>query len=160
MSATRPATRAKAHLSLAIQTGERVGPWPVDRSQLRRWILAALDVDACLTLRLVGRVEGRALNLQWRGQDHATNVLTFAYGGHPLQADLVLCLPVLRDEARAQRKSLRDHLAHLVIHGTLHAQGHDHENDRDAAVMESLETLILRRFRIPDPYALGHTRAS
>jgi probable rRNA maturation factor len=173
MSATRRANRADppqrprgperpspVRLSLSLQQGSGTGAWPVDRSQLRRWIGAALQTDARLTLRLVGRPEGRALNRQWRGQDHATNVLTFAYGGEPLQADIVLCLPVVREEARAQGKRLRDHLAHLVIHGTLHAQGHDHENDRDADVMESLETRILRRFRIADPYAVGHTHDS
>ena len=106
------------------------------------------------------RTEGRALNQHWRGQDHATNVLTFAYGGHPLQADIVICLPVVQQEAKKQGKRLRDHLAHLVIHGTLHAQGHDHENDHDAGVMESLGTRILRPFRIADQYPAGHTRGS
>ncbi|MFZ9406695.1 MAG: rRNA maturation RNase YbeY [Burkholderiaceae bacterium] len=170
MSGTRRANRAdtarlalgrtQAQLSLSVQTGESAGEWPVDRSQLRRWINAALERDAILAIRLVGRQEGRALNLAWRGKDYATNVLTFAYGGEPLQADIVLCLPVLRSEARAQRKSLKSHLAHLVIHGVLHAQGYDHESDDEARRMETLETKLLARFRIADPYALVHTPRS
>lgn len=116
--------------------------------------------DAALTLRLVGLTEGRALNRQFRGRDYATNVLTFAYDSPvvaakqagPLQADIIICLPVLVREARAQRKTLRDHLAHLVIHGCLHAQGLDHESEAQAQEMEALEAGILARFRIADPY--------
>jgi len=155
-----PSPACERRLSLSVQTGDSAGVWPVDRSQLRRWVRAALQDDAELTLRLVGRREGRALNLTWRGKDYATNVLTFAYGGAPLQADIVLCLPVLKSEARAQRKSLRAHLAHLVMHGVLHAQGHDHETDAEARRMEALETRLLARFRIADPYALVHTPGS
>jgi probable rRNA maturation factor len=155
-----PGTDSEIHLSLSVQTGDSAGVWPVDRSQLRRWVKAALQADAQLTLRLVGRREGRTLNLTWRGKDYATNVLTFAYGGEPLQADIVLCLPVLKSEARTQRKSLRAHLAHLVVHGVLHAQGHDHETDAEARRMEALETRLLARFRIADPYALVHTAGS
>lgn len=155
-----PGTDSQARLSLSVQTGDSAGVWPVDRSQLRRWVKAALQADAQLTLRLVGRREGRALNLTWRGKDYATNVLTFAYGGEPVQADIVLCLPVLKSEARAQNKSLRAHLAHLVVHGVLHAQGYDHETDAEARRMEALETRLLARFRIADPYALVHTSGS
>ena len=138
------------------------GDCPADRAQLRRWVLAALDRDAELTLRVVGAREGRALNAQFRGRDYATNVLTFAYhergdapersGDGPVQADIVICLPVLVREARAQKKPLREHLAHLVIHGVLHAQGMDHEDEGEAREMEARETALLRRFRIADPY--------
>lgn len=155
---TKSASPTPARLALSVQTGEAAGEWPVDRAQLRRWVQAALEAEAQITLRLVGRREGRALNRAWRAKDYATNVLTFAYGGNPLQADIVLCLPVIRTEARAQGKRLRDHLAHLVMHGVLHAQGYDHERSREAQRMEALETRLLARFRIADPYALGHTR--
>ena len=153
--AVKQAARHPHRLSLAIQFGARSGECPVDRSQLRRWAAAALGQDAALTLRFVGTAEGRTLNREFRGRDYATNVLTFEYpmiGGGPLEADIVICLPVLAKEARAQGKSLRDHLAHLVVHGTLHAQGMDHENDADARAMESREVAILQRFRIADPY--------
>ena len=164
-SATRPATRTRAgapRLALSVQHEPRAGECPADRSQLRRWARAALERDASLTLRFVGAREGRALNAQFRGRDYATNVLTFAYDDAgdavgsssrgPVQADIVICLPVLVREARAQRKPLRDHLAHLVVHGVLHAQGMDHEDDAEAREMEARETVILARFRIADPY--------
>jgi probable rRNA maturation factor len=165
---TRRATPAKKRaprLRLSLQAGRSAGEPPADRHQVRRWVLAALSRDAELTLRFVGEAEGRTLNAQFRGQDHATNVLTFAYDddddgagggdgdGEPLaKADIVICLPVVRREARAQRKPLRNHFGHLVIHGVLHAQGMDHEDERDALAMEAAETRILSRFRIPDPY--------
>ncbi len=143
-----------SRLSLQIQADPDAGPLPADRRQLRRWVQASLATDAELVLRFVGSDEGRALNRQFRGRDRPTNVLTFDYEREPLvHADIVICLPVLRAEADAQGKSQRDHLAHLVVHGVLHAQGHDHEDDADARRMEMLETAILRRFGIDDPYA-------
>ena len=143
-------------LALSIQVAPGAGTCPADRAQLRRWVRGALRADARLALRLVGEDEARALNATYRGRDYATNVLTFEYGapapGEPLQADIVVCLPVAAREARARRTSSRDHLAHLVVHGVLHAQGMDHERDDEARAMEALETAILRRFGIDDPY--------
>jgi probable rRNA maturation factor len=149
-----------AHLSLSIQLAPDAGESPADRRQLRRWAHAALACDAVLTLRLVGADEARALNAQFRARDYATNVLTFAYDDDaddvrvqgPLQADIVICLPVVAREAREQGKSVRDHLAHLIVHGVLHAQGMDHENPAEAQAMENLEIALLRRFRIGNPY--------
>ena len=158
MNATHRRRRPEApRLALSIQVDDDAGELPADRAQLRRWVRGALERDAWLTLRFVGQAEGRTLNAQFRGRDYATNVLTFAYDeaptpGEPLSADIVVCMPVVLDEASAQGKTARDHLAHLVVHGTLHAQGHDHEEDDAAREMEALETAILRRFRIADPY--------
>ncbi len=117
-------------------------------------------------MRLVGEAEGRALNRDYRGKDYATNVLTFAYaegealpglpeaaGDVPLAGDLVLCVPVVVREAAAQGKTLEAHFAHLVVHGMLHLQGYDHENETEAAEMEALETVILRELGYADPYA-------
>jgi len=143
-------------LSLSIQHEPDAGPLPADRAQLRRWVRGALDRDATLSLRLVGEAEARELNARFRDRDYATNVLTFAYGdesGHsPVQADLVICLPVVAREARAQRKLPRAHLGHLVVHGVLHALGMDHEDDAQARAMEAREIAILHRFGIADPY--------
>ena len=126
---------------------------PMTRDRLRRLALAALEHDASLTVRFVGEAEGRELNRQYRGRDYATNVLTFPYDTPGrLEADIVICVPVVRAEARAQRKRLDDHLAHLLVHGVLHAQGHDHEDEEQARRMEAAEVAILRRFRIADPY--------
>lgn len=122
------------------------------RSTLRRWVLRALAVDAELTFRLVGLAEARRLNRNFRGRDYATNVLTFDYARAPALADIVLCVPVIAREARQQHKSLRAHLAHLVIHGTLHAQGLDHQRAGDAKRMEKLETTLLAGLGYADPY--------
>lgn len=132
------------------------------KHQIRRWAQAALRSDAEVTVRLVGEAEGRELNRGYRGKDYATNVLTFVYGeeegaptieGAPLMGDLVLCLPVVTREAAEQGKPLDAHLAHLVVHGMLHLQGFDHEDDAEADVMENLEKEILRGLGYADPYA-------
>ena len=123
------------------------------RQRMRSWAKAALLTDAKITLRLVGAREGRTLNRDFRGKDHATNVLTFAYPDiEPLSGDIVLCAPVIAKEARAQRKPIEAHYAHLVVHGMLHLQGYDHENNNDARVMETLEAEIVVKLGYADPY--------
>ena len=155
--------RVRPQLSMQIQLGDGVEALPVSRPQLRRWAKAALERDAELTLRFVSEAEGRALNREYRDQDHATNVLTFAYptdpahenvheGVPPAQADILICMTVVAAEAAEQNKLLDHHLAHLVIHGTLHAQGWDHDEDEQAQSMEAVEKQLLARFGISDPY--------
>ncbi len=120
---------------------------------MQRWVRAALARPGQVTVRIVGEDEGRALNRDYRGQDHATNVLTFDYAHEPIvAADLVLCAPVVAREARAQRLPLPAHYAHLLVHGTLHAQGFEHEDEAQAAVMESRESEILLALGLADPY--------
>ena len=123
-------------------------------ARLKRWVTTALAGAGEITVRIVGTAEGRALNREFRGKDYATNVLTFAYTHAPLtMADLVLCAPVVEREAREQRKPLAEHYAHLVVHGTLHAQGYDHEEDENEAnEMESLEVLLMGSLGLPNPY--------
>lgn len=148
---------AACRLSLHIQIDEALGPdrLTVSRSQLRRWAQAALTTDAELVLRFVEREESRQLNHQYRGKNRPTNVLTFDYAQTPVvQADIVICLPVVEEEAMAQHKLLRHHLAHLVIHGVLHAHGMDHLTEEEAAQMEAREIALLRRFRISNPYRI------
>jgi probable rRNA maturation factor len=135
------------------------------RSTLRRWLARALVQDAVVTVRFVGTAEGRRLNRLYRGRDYATNVLTFGYDAPaappnagrrtlpPLSGDIVLCVAVLRREARTQRKTLRAHCAHLLIHGALHLAGFDHESAKDAKVMEALEVELLDSLGYDDPYA-------
>ena len=140
-------------LSLAVQYAAAVAGLP-PRYRLRRWVARSLEAESAqVTLRFVAAAEGRALNAQFRGKDYATNVLSFAYAPPPhVAGDLVLCTPVLRAEARAQKKSLEAHCAHLVVHGMLHLQSYDHENDSEAARMEQRERDILARLGFPDPY--------
>jgi probable rRNA maturation factor len=139
-------------LRLTVQNRDAFRGLPA-RSTLRRWLRLALARDAEIVLRFVGAREARALNRAFRRRDYATNVLTFAYGGRPLRADVVLCVPVVRAEARSQGKPFRHHLAHLVVHGALHAQGHDHVRPRQARAMEAIERRLLARLGIADPYA-------
>lgn len=161
-SAGRAAENGPA-LALTLQRGARIAAWPVAAARLRRWVRIALSRDATIVLRLVARAEAEALNVSFRGREYAPNVLTFAYGqparGRNLEADVVICVPVVRAEARAQRKPFDHHLAHMVVHGVLHAQGHDHVEPGEAAEMEALETRLLARLRIPDPYAAPADRA-
>jgi probable rRNA maturation factor len=123
------------------------------RHQVTRWIRHALATDAEITVRIVDAEEGQALNRDFRKKDCATNVLTFDYTQEPLvTADLVLCAPVVAKEAKEQGKTLQAHYAHLIVHGTLHAQGWDHELDEDAQVMELRETEIMVRLGFNNPY--------
>ena len=141
-----------AALLLAVQGHSRFTGLP-PRATLARWIRPALERDAEITLRFVGAAEGRRLNRDYRGRDYATDVLTFDYADAPaIHADIVLCVPVIRREAREQHKKYRDHLAHLVVHGVLHAQGYDHDRAARARRMESLEVEILAGLGLPDPY--------
>jgi len=127
------------------------------RRTLRRWAGAAAEHRLAVTLRFVGAREGRALNARYRGRDYATNVLTFVYDDVvPRTGDIVVCVPVVTREARAQGKALRAHLAHLIVHGMLHLQGYDHERGADAARMEARETELLARLGYRDPYAPAH----
>ncbi len=124
------------------------------RHKVIRAIRHALDADAEITVRIVGEDEGRALNQSYRGKDYATNVLTFDYATEPLvMADLVLCAPVVAREAKEQGKTLAAHYTHLLVHGTLHAQGWDHEtSEADAEAMEAHEIAILAGLGLSNPY--------
>ncbi|HEY0823019.1 MAG TPA: rRNA maturation RNase YbeY [Ramlibacter sp.] len=145
-------------LELSLQFGTFPGAAAHRRmltpARVRKWVAAALDRPAEIAVRIVGAEEGQSLNRQYRGKDYATNVLTFDYAREPVvSADLVLCAPVVEREAKEQGKTLEAHYAHLLVHGTLHAQGYDHESsERDAAEMEALEVLLLGVLGYPNPY--------
>jgi probable rRNA maturation factor len=148
------------HLKLDLVL--QFGPFPnaaAHRAVLRKarvvsWMEPALKHPAEIAVRIVGEDEAQALNRQYRGRDYPTNVLTFDYAREPwVSADLVLCGPVVEREAREQGKALEEHYAHLLVHGTLHAQGYDHEtNERDALEMEALEVLLLGSLGFRNPY--------
>jgi len=145
-------------LTLSLQFA-RLPDLPLHRAALprhavTRWLRHAIDSDADITVRLVDTAEGQRLNRDYRQKDHATNVLTFDYAQTPqVMADLVLCAPVVAQEAADQGKSLQAHYAHLLVHGALHAQGWDHEgSEADAQAMEAQETAILARLGFANPY--------
>jgi probable rRNA maturation factor len=123
------------------------------RHKVARWLRQALQSDAEITVRIVDTEEGQTLNRDYRHKDYATNVLTFEYTQEPVvTADLVLCAPVVAMEAKEQGKTLEVHYAHLIVHGTLHAQGWDHKLVEDAQLMELRETEIMARLGFKNPY--------
>jgi probable rRNA maturation factor len=126
----------------------------VSSTLIKRWVKAATKCNGLLTLRFVNATEGKQLNLAFRNKDYATNVLTFPYelSKQSLVADIIFCLPVIQKEAKEQNKTLKAHLAHLIVHGCLHAQGYDHEFDKDAKKMESLEIQLLKTLGFANPY--------
>lgn len=141
-------------LTLAVQYAYKHADEPT-RAQIRAWAAAALEGDAEVTVRFVDAEEGRELNRDYRAKDYATNVLSFVYQqGSPCQGDLVLCAPVVSHEAAEQGKGAEAHYAHLMVHGMLHLQGYDHENESDALAMEAVETHIMRKLGYTDPYAV------
>src|SRR3954453_14499560 len=144
-------------LSLSVQYADPRLKESVPRARIRRWAQAALLGPAELAVRFVDAEEGRTLNRDYRGKDYATNVLTFAYtedANAPVtEADIILCTDVLEREAAEQGLEITAHAAHLIVHGVLHAQGYDHEDDVEAAEMEALETEILAALGIANPYA-------
>jgi probable rRNA maturation factor len=145
-------------LGLSLQFGELKDATrhraALPRHSVSRWIRHALQSDAEITVRIVDAEEGQALNRDYRQKDYATNVLTFDYTQQPVvTADLVLCAPVVAQEAKANRKTLQAHYAHLLVHGTLHAQGYDHEtSEDDAQEMEALEIDVLAGLGFGNPY--------
>lgn len=145
----------RARLSLSVQYAVAGDDLPA-RNLLRRWAAAALAQDAVVTLRFVDSAEGASLNRRYRRKTGPTNVLSFVYDDRPgtVHGDVVLCLPLLRQEAAEQGKTLAAHCAHLVIHGMLHLQGYDHLRADDAARMEAHEVAILATLGVADPYAL------
>ena len=124
------------------------------RHKVARWIRHSLDIDGEITVRSVDDQEGQRLNRDFRKKDYATNVLTFDYMQSPVvMADLVLCAPVVAKEAREQGKTLQAHYAHLLVHGTLHAQAWDHETSEvDAEAMEAHEIEIMWKLGFKNPY--------
>ena len=144
-------------LTLSLQFGKLADAAPhraaLPRHKVARWLRHALQTDAEITVRIVNAEEGQTLNRDYRQKDYATNVLTFDYTQEPLvTADLVLCAPVVAQEAKEQGKTLQEHYAHLLVHGALHAQGWDHDEDEDAQVMELRESEIMARLGFDNPY--------
>ncbi|PTT77094.1 rRNA maturation RNase YbeY [Pelomonas sp. HMWF004] len=146
-------TVGKPGLSLSLQFADPRHRALLPRHKVQRFIRAALELPGEITVRIVDAEEGRALNREFRAKDYATNVLTFDYAHEPVVgADLVICAEVVEREAAEIGIPLLDHYAHMLVHGTLHAQGYDHEADDEAECMEARETEILAGLGIADPY--------
>ncbi len=149
----------KPELALSLQFADATHRGELPRHKVARWIRAALRAPAQITVRIVGAEEGQALNRDYRGKDYATNVLTFDYEHAPvIVADLILCAPVVAKEAREQRMKVADHYAHLLVHGALHAQGFDHEDEAEAEEMEAIESEVMLSLGLADPYRKARQR--
>ena len=148
---------ATVHIDVMIHSTSSQLP---EQSELEKSAAAAVGQhrqEAEISLLIVDEEEGAELNRQWRGKEGPTSVLSFpsdlpAELELPLLGDLVICVPVVEQEAIEQKKSLNSHWAHMIVHGTLHLLGYDHIDDQEAEEMESLETEILGQLGYPDPY--------
>jgi len=159
---------------IAVDVQRAVRAWAPSTARIGCWVRAAVGPRGAgreIAVRVVGSAESRRLNRGWRRKDYATNVLSFPAppsapksvpsrarvrdAGDPRRSlgDLVICAPVLDREAREQGKTKSAHWAHLVVHGSLHLLGFDHEHERDARRMERRERQILAALGFPDPYA-------
>jgi probable rRNA maturation factor len=165
VSAAPPARKSSGgRKAVRVDVRRRVRTWAPPRSELAVWASTALGRQAAnreIGVSVVGPAESRRLNAQFRGKDKPTNVLSFPVADLPEPGasdeprplgDLVICPQVLRTEARAQKKTLRAHWAHLVVHGSLHLIGYDHIHDSDADRMERREIAVLRRLGFANPY--------
>ncbi|CDG90378.1 MULTISPECIES: rRNA maturation RNase YbeY [Xenorhabdus] len=131
-----------------------------DEALFQRWlesVLPQFQAESEVTIRLVDEAESHDLNLTYRGKDKPTNVLSFPFEAPPevelpLLGDLIICRQVVEQEAEEQQKTVEEHWAHMVIHGSLHLLGYDHIEDDEAEEMESLETEILQKMGYADPY--------
>ena len=144
---------SRPELSLSLQFADPRHRAQLPRHKVQRWIRAALELPGEIAVRIVDAEEGRQLNKEFRGKDYATNVLTFDYSHEPVVgADLVVCAEVVEREASEMGLDLVAHYAHMLVHGTLHAQGYDHEEDDEAEAMEARESEILLALGFADPY--------
>jgi probable rRNA maturation factor len=140
-------------LQLSLQFADPRHRALLPRHKVMRWIRAALEAPAQIAVRIVDADEAQALNRDYRQRDYATNVLTFDYQHEPeVIADLILCAPVVEREAAELGKPVAEHYAHMLVHGTLHAQGYDHEADDEAQVMEARESALMRALGFAEPY--------
>jgi probable rRNA maturation factor len=152
-------TRGPIQFDVSVSYGLPRAGLPSAQS-FKKWAAAAVEgriLRADLAIRIVDNKEARSLNRHYRSKDYATNVLSFPADlpegvNLPLLGDLVICAPVVAKEAKEQGKPLAAHYAHLTVHGVLHLLGMDHEDDREALLMEQLERDILADLGFPDPY--------
>ena len=144
---------SRPELSLSLQFADPRHKALLPRHKVTRWMRAALELPGEIAVRIVDAEEGQALNKEFRGKDYATNVLTFDYSHEPVVgADLVICAEVVEREAREMGIAIADHYAHMLVHGVLHAQGYDHEEDDEAECMEARESEIMLSLGLADPY--------
>ena len=138
-------------ISLSIQDNVNKKKY-LKKKDVLRWLNYFIKTDSSITIRIAQLNEAKQLNFTYRKINKATNVLSFLITSKPLVGDIILCHDIIKTEAQEQKKKLRDHYAHLIIHGCLHLLGYDHELDADANKMEKKEINILKAIGITNPY--------
>ena len=118
----------------------------------RLWLSSIFKKNSSITIRIVDIKESESLNYNYRDQKKPTNILSFMLSENPVIGDIILCHPVIKDEARNQNKKIQSHYAHLLIHGCLHLLGYSHNKKLDADKMEKKEIQILRKYGFQNPY--------
>jgi len=141
----------KSNLSLKIQDTLNINKI-IKAKDCKLWLSELVTKKSFITIRIVSEKDSAKLNQQYRKIDKPTNILSFLIESNPLVGDLILCHPIIKDEAKEQNKEIISHYAHLVIHGYLHLLGYDHENDKEAIEMEAKEIRALGRLGFPNPY--------
>lgn len=160
MSSINVIDNPMSKLNLEIQRIAEASEASPSDQQLAAWTEAALaesNDQVEMVIRIVDAPESQQLNRDYRGKNRPTNVLSFPFESPPevalpLLGDLVICAPVVSTEARQQNKTLEAHWAHMVVHGTLHLLGYDHQDDQQAQLMEDKERQILQTLNFSDPY--------
>ena len=116
------------------------------------WLSSIFKKNSSITIRIVSEKESESLNYKYRNQKKPTNILSFTLSENPLIGDIILCHPVIKNEAKNQNKKIRSHYAHLIIHGYLHLLGYSHDKKLDADKMERKEILVLKKNGFQNPY--------
>ncbi|MDA9210809.1 rRNA maturation RNase YbeY [Methylophilaceae bacterium] len=116
------------------------------------WLSSLFKENSSITIRIVSEKESETLNYNYRNQKKPTNILSFVLSEDPLIGDIILCHPVIKNEAKNQNKKIHSHYAHLLIHGYLHLLGYSHDNKSDANRMERKEIHILKKYGFSNPY--------
>jgi probable rRNA maturation factor len=118
----------------------------------RLWLSSIFKKNSSITIRIVSEKESQSLNYSYRNQKKPTNILSFLLSENPIIGDIILCHPLIKNEAKNQNKKIRSHYAHLLIHGYLHLLGYSHDKELDASTMEKKEIHVLKKYGFQNPY--------
>ncbi len=116
------------------------------------WLSSIFQKNSSITIRIVSEKESESLNYSYRNQKKPTNILSFSLSENPIIGDIILCHPIIKNEAKIYNKKIHSHYAHLLIHGYLHLLGYSHDRELDASKMEKKEIQILKKYGFENPY--------
>ena len=116
------------------------------------WLSSIFQKNSSITIRIVSEKESESLNYSYRNQKKPTNILSFSLSENPIIGDIILCHPIIKNEAKIYNKKIHSHYAHLLIHGYLHLLGYSHDKELDADRMEKKEIQVLKKNGFQNPY--------